>query len=121
MLNKIILMGRLTHDPEKRVTTAGVPVCSFTLAVERDTQDKEVDFIDCVAWRKTADFVAQYLCKGKQIVAVGSLNIRTWTDKDGNNRRNAEINCERVYFADAKPNAGDFAPVEPSADDPFLP
>ncbi len=91
MLNKIILMGRLTRDPELRRTQSGTAVASFTLAVERDfkTQDgqRETDFIDIVAWRSTAEFVSKYFTKGRMAVVDGRLQVRDWTDRDGNKRR----------------------------------
>lgn len=107
MLNNIVIMGRLTKDPELRRTNSGVPVASFTLACDRDfsnkeSGEKEVDFIDVVAWRSTAEFVSRYFTKGRMAVASGRLQIRTWTDKDGNKRRNAEVHAENVYFADSK-------------------
>lgn len=110
MLNSSIIMGRLTANPELRHTNSGVPVASFTLSVDRDfsnkeTGEKEVDFIDVVAWRSTAEFVSKYFTKGRMAVASGRLQIRTWTDKDSNKRRNAEIHAENVYFADSKKEA----------------
>ena len=112
MLNKIVLMGRLTRDPELRKTGSGTAVTSFTLAVDRDfkTQDgeKETDFIDIVAWRGTAEFVFKYLSKGRMAVVSGRLQIRNWTDKEGNKRRSAEVVADNVYFGDSKrDNAGD--------------
>ena len=126
MLNSSIIMGRLTANPELRHTNSGVPVASFTLAVDRDfsnkeTGEKEVDFIDVVAWRSTAEFVSKYFTKGRMAVASGRLQIRTWTDKDGNKRRNAEVHAENVYFADSKKAAtegGTFAypaSIDPSS------
>ena len=106
MLNRIIIMGRLTKDPELRSTNGGVSVTSFTLAVDRDFKgqngEKTTDFIDVVAWRKTAEYVCKYFSKGRMAVADGRLQIREWKDKDGNSRRNAEIHAENVYFADSK-------------------
>ena len=106
MLNKIVLMGRLTRDPELRKTGSGTAVTSFTLAVDRDfkTQDgeKEMDFIDIVAWRGTAEFVFKYLSKGRMAVVSGRLQIRNWTDKEGNKRRSAEVVADNVYFGDSK-------------------
>lgn len=111
MLNKIIIMGRLTADVELRHTQTGTAVASFTLAVERDFKDKAtgeraVDFIDIVAWRGTAEFASRYFTKGRMAVVEGSLNIRLWTDKDGNKRRNAEVIADSLYFADAKRETG---------------
>lgn len=103
MLNHITIMGRLTRDPELRYTGNNIPVCSFTLAVDRDfgTRDggeKQTDFIDCVAWRSTGEFVNKYFSKGSMAVVAGRLELRDWTDRDGNKRRNAEVNAEHVYF-----------------------
>ena len=109
-------MGRLVRDPELRVTGSGISVVSFTVAVDRDfggsDGKKETDFIDCVAWRKTGEFVYKYFQKGSMIVAQGSLQIRNWNDKDGNKRKTAEINVSNAYFAEkkqkAEENTGDF-------------
>ena len=107
MLNHIIVMGRLTRDPELRRTGSGVAVASFTVAVDRDFSPKdggerETDFIDCVAWRQTGEFVSKYFTKGRMAVVSGRLQIRSWTDKDGNKRRTAEIVADNVYFGDSK-------------------
>ena len=106
MLNRCIIMGRLTRDPELRHTQAGKAVTSVTLAVDRDFKgqngEKETDFIDIVAWGNTAEFLCNYFSKGRMAVAEGRLQIRDWTDKDGGKRRSAEIVAERVYFADSK-------------------
>lgn len=106
MLNNIIIMGRLTRDPELRRTQSGTAVTSFTMAVDRDFKsqsgEKETDFIDVVAWRSTAEFVAKYFTKGRMAVVEGRLQIRDWTDKDGNKRRNAEVLADNIYFGDAK-------------------
>ena len=107
MLNKIFLMGRLTRDPELRRTQTGTPVASFSLAVDRDFKDKSTgerstDFIDVVAWRQTAEFVSRYFTKGRMAVVEGRLQIRDWTDKDGNKRRSAEVMAENIYFGDSK-------------------
>ena len=106
MLNKIFIMGRLTRDPELRRTQSGTAVTSFSLAVDRDFKsqsgEKETDFIDVVAWRSTAEFVSKYFTKGSMIVVSGRLQIRNWTDKEGNKRRSAEIVAESVYFGDSK-------------------
>ena len=136
MLNHIVIMGRLTSDPELRRTGSGVAVASFTLAVDRDFSgkdggEKETDFIDCVAWRNTGEFVSKYFHKGTMAVASGRLQIRAWTDKDGNKRRSAEVVADNVYFGEAKnSNSGgntgystapvqDFAPL--TDDDAQLP
>ena len=106
MLNKIFVMGRLTKNPELRRTGSGTPVASFTLAVDRDFKsqggEKETDFIDIVAWRSTAEFVSKFFSKGRMAVVEGRLQIRDWTDKDGNKRKNAEIVADNVYFGDSK-------------------
>lgn len=123
MLNHIDLMGRLTKEPELRKTQQGASVTSFTLAVERDMASADgkrpADFIDVVAWRNTADFVSKYFTKGQLAAVSGRLQIRDWTDKDGNKRRNAEVIAENVYFAEHKTEA---APVMiPTDDDGELP
>ena len=105
MLNHIVVMGRLTRDPELRKTAAGVSVTSFSVAVDRDfSQDgqKETDFLDVVAWRNTAEFAAKYFTKGRMAVVSGRLQIRNWDDKEGNKRRTAEILAENIYFGDSK-------------------
>ena len=121
MLNHIVIMGRLTRDPELRRTGSGIAVTSFTVAVDRDyksgSNEKEVDFIDCVAWRQTGEFVAKYFTKGRMIVVSGSLQIRGWTDKDGNKRRTAEVIASNAYFGDSK---NESANVQ-QANNPYLP
>lgn len=107
MLNSITIMGRLTKDPELRRTGSGKAVASFTLAVDRDFTDaqtgkKETDSIDCVAWQQTGEFVSKYFSKGRMAVVSGRLQIRGWTDKDGNKRRTAEVVADNVYFGDSK-------------------
>lgn len=102
MLNKIIIMGRLVRDPELRHTQSDTAVASFTLAVDRDGKDKGVDFIECVAWRGTADFVSKYFSKGRMAIVEGRLQFREWTDKEGNKRRTAEVVSSSVYFGDSK-------------------
>lgn len=111
MLNHITIMGRLTRDPELRSTPSGVSVANFTLAVDRDGsgrdgEEKKTDFIDCVAWRSTAEFVSKHFTKGRMAVASGSLQSRKWKDRDGNNRTSWEVNAENVYFADSKRESG---------------
>lgn len=109
MLNKIFIMGRLTRDPELRRTQNGTAVTSFTMAVDRDFKNadgtKDTDFIDVVAWRNTAEFVSKYFGKGRMAVVEGRLQLRDWTDKDGNKRRNAEVLADNIYFGDAKKDA----------------
>ena len=107
MLNHITIMGRLTRDPELRRTGSGIAVASFSLAVVRDFSPKdggerETDFIDCVAWRQTGEFVSKYFTKGRMAVVSGRLQIRSWTDKEGNKRRTAEVVADNVYFGDSK-------------------
>ena len=150
MLNKIFVMGRLTRDPELRRTNSGTAVTSFTLAVDCDFKNadgtKKTDFIDCVVWRQTAEFVSKYFTKGRMAVVEGRLQIRDWQDKDGNKRRNAEVVADNVYFGDSKkegdssggsyggssggykaagkavdvePGEGEFAEIEDEEDWPF--
>lgn len=106
MLNSITLMGRMTKDPELRRTESGLAVTSFSLACERDYApqggEREIDFIDVVCWRSTAEFVEKYFTKGRMAVVTGRLQIRGWTDKEGNKRRSAEILADHVYFGDSK-------------------
>ena len=106
MLNKVVLMGRLTKDPELRRTGSGTAVTSFSLACDRDFKsqsgDKETDFIEFVAWKNTAEFVSKYFSKGRMAVVEGRLQIRDWTDKAGNKRTTAEVVADNVYFADSK-------------------
>ena len=106
MLNKVILSGRCGKDPEKRMTNSGTPVTSVTLAVDRDFKDKngnkETDWIDVVAYRETANFLANYFTRGRVAIVVGRLQIRTWTDKEGKQRRTSEVVAESIYFGDSK-------------------
>lgn len=118
MLNKIFIMGRLTRDPELQRTQGGNAVTSFALAVDRDFKSadgtKETDFIDVVAWRNTAEFAAKYFTKGRMAVVEGRLQMRDWTDKDGNKRRSAEVVADNIYFGDSKREdapAGNSAPT----------
>lgn len=135
MLNHITIMGRMVRDPEMRRTGSGIACVSFTIAVDRDfgkndNGEKETDFIDCVAWRSTADFVGKYFTKGRMAVVSGRLQIRSWTDKDGNKRRTAEIVADNVYFGDSKTSSdtqqssnnaptSDFALIEGEEDAAF--
>ena len=142
MLNKIFIMGRLTRDPELRRTQNGTAVAGFALAVDRDFKNadgtKETDFIEVVAWRSSAEFVSKYFAKGRMAIVEGRLQIRDWTDKDGNKRRNAEVVADNVYFGDSKkegdssggykaagkavdvePGEGEFAEIEDEEDSPF--
>ena len=128
MLNKIIIMGRIVRAPELRYTQSQKPVVSFTLACDRDGQEKQTDFIDCVAWNKTAEFVDQWFVKGQMAIAEGRLQIRDWTDRDGNKRRQAEIVCDRVFFGESKrkdetkqetPPAGKLEEIDNDGELPF--
>ena len=109
ILNHIVIMGRLTRDPELRRTGSGIAVANFTVAVDRDRNgqdgNKETDFIDCVAWRQTAEFVSKYFNKGKLIIASGRLQITSFTDKDGNKRKKAEVVADNCYFGESKRDA----------------
>ena len=112
MLNHITSMGRLTRDPELRYTQSQTPVASFTLAVDRDFGsrdggEKQTDFIDCVAWRQTAEFVSKYFTKGSMAVVSGRLQIRDWTDRDGGKRRSAEVVVDNMYFGESRRRDGD--------------
>ncbi|MCL1828226.1 MAG: single-stranded DNA-binding protein [Oscillospiraceae bacterium] len=107
MLNHIVIMGRLTRDPELRYTQSGTPVAGFTLAVDRDftsreSGEKQTDFIDVVAWRQTGEFVSKHFSKGSMAIASGRLQIREWTDREGNKRRSAEIVADNIYFGESK-------------------
>ena len=119
MLNKIVLMGRLTRDPELRQTQSGNSVVSFTLACDRDFAaqgaEKETDFVDIVAWRGTAEFVSKYFSKGRMAVVSGRLQIRNWKDKDGNKRKTAEIVAESVYFGDSKRDGQNASAAAPAS------
>lgn len=110
MLNRIIVMGRMTRDPELRRTNSGTAVASFTVAVDRDFKsqsgEKETDFINVVAWRNTAEFVSKYFSKGRMAVVEGRLQLRDWTDKDGNKRRSAEVVADNLYFGDSRRDNG---------------
>ena len=122
-MNHIVLLGRLTRDPELRTTNSGVSVATFSLAVDRAYKDasgeRGVDFIDIVAWRNTAEFAARYFQKGQLAAVEGRLQIRDWTDTDGHKRRAAEVVAQNIYFAGQKPqaqagaeHAGEFAPID---------
>ena len=106
MLNAVIIMGRLTRDPEMRTTQSGVAVASFTLAVDRDFGgsggEKQTDFIDCTAWRHTAEFVSKYFSKGRMAVVSGRLQIDNYTDNDSNKRKAAKVIADNIYFGDSK-------------------
>ena len=133
-MNKAVLLGRFTRDPELRKTPNGTSVCSFTLAVDRRGKDDGADFLDIVAWSKTAEFVSKYFTKGMQVAVAGRIQTRTWEDQNGNKRKAVEVVADEVFFADSKRNSqsndaptgdpmdfqtGGFMPM-PSADDlPF--
>lgn len=130
MLNRIIIMGRMTKDPEVRRTGSGTAVTSFTLAVERDFKgqngERETDFIDCVAWKGTAEFVGKYFGKGRMVAVEGRLQLRDWQDNNGNKRRSAEVMADSVYFADSKQGGNaaevpkqEIAEIEDDGDLPF--
>lgn len=106
MLNKCIFGGRLTKEPEMRRTPSGIAVTTFTIAVDEDRRsdsgEKEAQFIECVAWRATAEFVANSMHKGSLVMVVGRLQFRSWTDRDGNKRKTAEINVENIYFGESR-------------------
>lgn len=140
MLNRIIIMGRLARDPELRRTQSGIPVSSFTLAVDRDVKDKatgerSTDWIDVVAWRSTAEYVSRYFSKGRMAVVEGRLQMEQWTDRDGNKRTRHKVVADRIYFGDSKREGGqgsssgeyggyaapaDGYPVQPDSDAPFV-
>ena len=124
MLNKIVVMGRLTRDPELRRTGSGTAVTSFTIACDRDfksqTGEKETDFIDITVWRNTAEFVSKYFAKGRMAIVEGRLQMRDWTDKDGNKRRNAEIVADNVYFGDSKNEGNGATPARMPAQAPMF-
>lgn len=109
MLNKAILQGRLTKDPELRYTQSNIPVISFTIAVNRDFKPSgqpDVDFIECVAWNKTAEFVSQWFTKGSMIIVTGRIQVRNWEDKNGNKRISTEIATDQVHFGESKKSSG---------------
>mgnify|MGYP002762214376 FL=1 len=131
MLNHIVICGRMTADPEPKVTNSGLTVLSFSVAVERDIPNKdtgkrEVDFIDCTAWRKTAEFITTYFQKGSMIIVDGRLQIRSYEDSNGQKRRRAEILVDHAYFGGTKHQDNEASPKEPSyepieQDDPNFP
>ena len=124
MLNHIVIMGRMVRDPELRSTQSGISVCSFTLACDRDFKTKdggerETDFIDCVAWRSTAEFVSRYFTKGRMVAVEGRLQLRDWLDKEKNKRRSAEVQVSSAYFADSKAKEQEPPEVSHGAADGF--
>lgn len=125
MLNKIVIMGRLTKDPELRRTQSGTAVAGFSLAVDRDFKGEDgtrtADFVDVVAWRNTAEFVCNYFTKGRMAVVEGRLQIRDWLDKDGHTRRSAEVVADNVYFGDSRKESGaqEELPEEPEDELPY--
>ena len=120
MLNQIVLQGRLTADPELRQTQNGNSVTTFTLACNRDRNKEETDFISCVAWRQTAEFVSKYFQKGQLVLVRGSLQSRNWNDRDGNKRTSWEIVVDNVYFCESKKSDG-YAVGEPQYEPPKAP
>ena len=118
MLNRTIIMGRMTRDPELRKTQSGTSVASFTLAVERNRKNQDgtrkTDFLDVVAWRGTAEYVCKYFSKGRMAIVEGSLQMREWKDRDGNNRHSIEIMADNVYFGDSKRDGNTAAPADPA-------
>lgn len=107
-LNKVIIAGRLTADPELKTTPSGLSVTSFTVAVDRRFgKEKQTDFISCVAWRQTAEFVTKYFVKGSAICIVGSIQTRKFTDKNGNNRIAVEVLADEVTFVESKKNTAE--------------
>lgn len=124
MLNTVNIMGRLTRDPDLNTTPSGISVVSFTLAVDRDFKsgdEREADFIDCTAWRHTAEFVSKYFSKGRMACVNGRLQTRNWEDKDGNKRKSTEVVAENVYFADSKRDGSGQTPLgKPDEDYPVV-
>ena len=122
MLNKVILMGRLTRDPEMRYTQSNTPVASFTLAIDRDRKDpngeKQTDFVDCVTWNKQAEFVKSWFAKGMMAIVVGRIQSRNWEDRNGNKRTSIEINANEVLFGEPKKDK-DAPKSEPAEPDMF--
>ena len=116
MLNKVILQGRLTADPELKVTQTGTSVCSFTLAVDRSYGEKKADFINCVAWRNTAEFICKYFGKGKMLIACGELQVRQFTTNNGEKRYATEVMVSEVNFAGDSNKSADVAPAEDNFD-----
>ena len=117
MLNCVILMGRLTDNPELRRTANDISVTTFTLAVERPYRsgaERQTDFIDIVAWRNTAEFVSKYFVKGQLVAVEGSLQVRSYTDKEGNKRRAWEVVASNVHFAEPKRDRGGYSDPAPS-------
>ena len=124
MLNQTVLMGRLVRDPELRRTQSGVPVATFRIAVDRDygnreTGEREADFLDVVAWRQTAEFVNKYFSKGSMAAVTGRLQSRSWTDNQGNKRYTVEVVAQSVYFGE--PKRDPFGVPAPIADEDELP
>lgn len=122
MLNKVILIGRFTRDPELRSTPQGTSTCSFSLAVDRNYQsaggERQADFINCVAWRQTAEFISKYFQKGSAICVEGSIQTRSWKDNDGNNRYATEVVVDRTYFVESKKSAQASSSYSPAGEQP---
>ena len=126
MLNKVILMGRFTRDPELRSTPQGISTCAFSIAVDRNFvrpgEERKADFINCVAWRQTAEFISKYFRKGSMIALEGSIQTRSWDDQDGKKRYATDVVVSQVYFADSKKDVSEDATVEaPMGEDDDLP
>lgn len=121
MLNTITIMGRLVKDPDLRHTANEIAVCSVRLAVDRDVERDKCDFIDVVAWRQTAEFLSRYFHKGDLCVASGRLQMRDWTDKDGNKRTAAEVVCDKIYFGSSKKSIEKISETDADDDDGDLP
>lgn len=123
MLNLIVLQGRLTKAPELRKTQNDIAVCTFTLAVDRDRDRGKADFVKCVAWRSTAEFMTKYFGKGQMSIVTGSLQSRDWTDKEGNKRTDWEVQVDLVNFAGEKKtadvSAAEFEEIDDGDDLPF--
>lgn len=118
-MNKVILVGRLTKDPELRATTSGVNVCSFTVACDRrfvkQGEERKADFINCIAWRQTGESIAKYFAKGHRIALEGSLQVRSWTDNEGKNRYATEVVVDQWEFAQNKGESGAVGSFQPSS------
>ncbi len=115
MINKAILMGRLTRDPELRHTGSGTPVCSFSIAIDNGYGDnRSTDFINCVAWNKTAEFVEKYFTKGRMIIVIGRIQTRTWEGQDGRKNYATEVVASEVSFGETKKSADEYGRTQQS-------
>ena len=124
-MNKVILVGRLTKDPELRATTSGVPVCSFTVACDRRYvkagEERKADFINCIAWRQAGESISKYFVKGNRIALEGSIQTRTWQDAEGKNRYSTEVIVDQWEFAQSKSEGGNSAAYAPSSNSGLYP